>query len=51
MSRPIHDRAECQNCPAPLEKSFGRWVHHWLYRNTCQDPTPIPESIELDYGR
>ena len=51
MSRPIHNRAQCVHCPAPLEKRFGRWVHHWMYVGACQDPTPDPATVELDYGR
>ena len=51
MSRPIIDRAECLHCDAPLEKSFGKWVHHWLYRNACNTPEADPETIRLDVGK
>lgn len=37
----IHESADCANCPAPLEKSYGKWVHHWLYANACRKPTAI----------
>ena len=51
MTRPIYDAANCVNCPCPLTKSFGKWVHHWLYANACNDPTPDPDSIRLDVGK
>lgn len=38
---PIHESAECANCAAPLHKSFGKWVHHWLYRGACRNPAAI----------
>lgn len=40
----IRESATCANCTAPLEKSFGRWVHHWLYRGACTNPTAVEGS-------
>ena len=39
--RPIREAADCTNCPAPLEKSYGKWVHHWLYVGACKTPAAI----------
>jgi hypothetical protein len=40
----IHESATCTNCPCPLSKSFGKWVHHWIYANACRTPTAVPGS-------
>lgn len=39
--RPVRETADCKNCPCPLTKSYGKWVHHWLYANACQTPTAV----------
>lgn len=41
-ARPIHEAADCANCPCPLTKSYGKWGHHWIYANACHTPTVIP---------
>lgn len=43
-TRTIHQSARCVHCPVPLTKSFGKWVHPWLYVGYCQTPTPVPGS-------
>lgn len=41
-------RADCINCPAPLSRHFGRWSHHWIYKNACHDPVIRPGTATED---